>query len=87
LEHEVTGLVVPPDAPAVMSAAIIRLLEDPARAAAMGQAARQHIARHYSLDRMVHATESLYLELLAMKLRRPLASAPPRPSRAHRSAT
>jgi hypothetical protein len=53
----------------------------------MGQAARQHIARHYSLDRMVHATESLYLELLAMKLRRPLASAPPRPSRAHRSAT
>jgi hypothetical protein len=28
---------------------------------------------------MVHATESLYLELLAMKQRRPLRSAPHRP--------
>jgi glycosyltransferase involved in cell wall biosynthesis len=86
LEHESNGLLVPPDAPAAMAAAIIRLLNDPVRAAELGRAARQHIVRHYSLDRMVHATEALYLELLAAKQRQPIRSARHRPPAHHRSA-
>ena len=70
---EVTGLLVEPgDAPALASA-IERLLRDPALARRLGDAARKAIEAHYSVEKMVRATEALYLDLLARKQRKPSA--------------
>jgi glycosyltransferase involved in cell wall biosynthesis len=51
--HDETGLLVPPDDPSALAAAILELLHDPARARAMGQAGRQRVEELFSLDRMV----------------------------------
>jgi len=62
-----TGLLVPPgDAPA-LAAAIARLLSDRGLAARLGHASRRLIQDRFSVERMVAATEQLYLELLARK--------------------
>lgn len=68
-----TGLLVPPADSAALVASIARLLEDPGLAARLGQAGRQVIADRFSVERMVHATEQLYLDLLARKQRPMLA--------------
>ena len=59
-----TGLLVPPDDPAALARALESLLTAPDRARAMGETARQEIARRYSFDRMVQAFEELYLRQL-----------------------
>jgi glycosyltransferase involved in cell wall biosynthesis len=70
----VNGLLVEPgDAPA-LAGAIARLLHDPALAWRLGRAARQAIEDRYSVEKMVRATGQLYLNLLARKQRKPLAS-------------
>lgn len=78
-----TGLLVPPgDAPA-LAAAIARLLDDRSMAVRLGQTARQFIAEHFSVERMVQSTEQLYLELLARKQRASFLAGPlrgPRPT-------
>jgi glycosyltransferase involved in cell wall biosynthesis len=75
----VNGLLVPPaDAPA-MAAAIERLLTDAELATRLGRAARQSIHERFTVERMVHATEQLYLDLLARKLRTPLPARPAAP--------
>jgi glycosyltransferase involved in cell wall biosynthesis len=63
------GLLVTPGDPASMAAAITRLLGDPALARGLGARAKQTILDRFSLDRMVHATESLYDRLLTSKHR------------------
>jgi L-malate glycosyltransferase len=63
----VTGLLVPPGDSRAMAAAIARLLSEPELAAALGRAARQTVEDRFSADRMVEATEQLYMELLAEK--------------------
>jgi glycosyltransferase involved in cell wall biosynthesis len=73
IEDGATGLLVEPGDPAALAAAIGRLLSDPELAARLGRAARQAIEDRYSVDRMVRATERLYLDLLARKQRKPLA--------------
>ena len=59
-----TGLLVPPDDARALAAALGRLLDDPAMAAALGRAARVTIEQRFSLAAMVAATERLYIELL-----------------------
>jgi len=55
-----TGLLVSdPDAEA-FAAAVLRLLDDPALAARLGDAARQTVERQFSTDRMVEDTLDLY---------------------------
>lgn len=54
-----TGLVVPVDE-AAFSAALAALIADPARARAMGQAARVDALARFSADRMVEAYLALY---------------------------
>jgi rhamnosyl/mannosyltransferase len=58
--------VSPGDTPA-LAAAIARLLDAPRLAARLGAGGREAIAQRFSIDRMVEATEQLYLELLARK--------------------
>jgi hypothetical protein len=59
-----TGLLVAPDDPAALAAAIESLVLSPARAAMLGAAARDEVTRRYSFDRMVRGFEDLYLAQL-----------------------
>jgi glycosyltransferase involved in cell wall biosynthesis len=68
----VNGLLVPPADALALAGAIERLLDDTELAARLGQAARRSIQERFTVERMVHATEQLYLDLLARKLRKPL---------------
>lgn len=59
----VTGVVVPPDDDDALVAAINRL-RDPATRAAMGAAARARVEAEFTLEKMVEAVESAYVEAL-----------------------
>ncbi len=60
---EVTGLLVPPGDSNALAEAIVRLLQDPDGRQAMGQAGRERVRAHFSVERMVRETEALYEEL------------------------
>ena len=55
-----TGLLVPPANPEALAAAIESLVADPARAAALGAAARDEIESRYSFERMLRDFDALY---------------------------
>ena len=59
-----TGLLVPPRDPEALVAALRSLVEAPARARALGRAARAEVQQRYSFDRMVSSFEDLYLSML-----------------------
>ncbi len=67
LQDNETGLLVPPSDPESLSRAIIKLLDDPARAARMGRAARAHALTRFDIKRQARETEELYLKALADK--------------------
>jgi glycosyltransferase involved in cell wall biosynthesis len=71
LVNDVNGVLVPSSQPEAMAAAILRLLDTPSLARQLGASARQTIEQRFSLDRMVHATESLYERLLLAKHAKP----------------
>ncbi len=58
-----TGLLVPPADPAAIAEAVVTLLQDPVRAARMGEAGRRRVAAEFSLSRHVEAVEALYREV------------------------
>ena len=70
LQHERSGLLIPPANPALMAAAINRLLANPPLARELGARARQVIVDRFSLERMVARTAAVYEDLLARKQRR-----------------
>ncbi|MBM3255545.1 MAG: glycosyltransferase family 4 protein [Candidatus Omnitrophica bacterium] len=59
------GLLFEPANPLALSAAILKILNDPERAMALGYAARRLIRERFSLAEMVLETERLYLECLS----------------------
>jgi glycosyltransferase involved in cell wall biosynthesis len=66
----VTGFLVPPQSPPDLARAMIRVLQEPALAKAMGQAGRERAERNFSLDQYVNNIEEVYLELLACAVER-----------------
>ncbi len=66
VEDGVSGLLVEPEDPEGLAAAILRLLDEPERAEAMGRAARRR-AEAFSWERMVDRYEALYRELGATR--------------------
>jgi len=64
VDDGVTGLLVPPGDPVALSAALSTVLEDPQRAAAMGQAANTR-ARSFTASAVVGRIEELYTALVA----------------------
>jgi glycosyltransferase involved in cell wall biosynthesis len=64
LEHERSGLLVPPGDPHRLDEAIRRLLEDPALALRLAQAARKRVEERYSRQAMVRRFEAFYHDLL-----------------------
>jgi L-malate glycosyltransferase len=69
VEDEVSGLLVPPRDPAALGKAIIRLIEQPALARALGQRAAQLAQARFGLDSMVTSIETGYARLLAQRRR------------------
>ena len=59
-----SGLLIPPESPGALAAALAELANDPERAAALGQRLHQRFAREFSLPVMVAQTEQRYLQLL-----------------------
>ena len=60
-----TGLLVPPDDPPALLAAITRLLDDPALRARLGAAGRRSVETEFSAQRMAERTAEFYREVLA----------------------
>jgi glycosyltransferase involved in cell wall biosynthesis len=69
VEHEVTGLLVPPRNVDALAAAIHCLAADRGRRQRMGEAARKRATAMYSLGRLVTDVEELYTTGLAAKRR------------------
>ncbi|MFL6132953.1 MAG: glycosyltransferase family 4 protein, partial [Nocardioidaceae bacterium] len=64
LQHDRTGLVVPPDDDVALAAALCRLRQDRALRERLGSTAAGLARDRFTLSRMVAAYESLYQELL-----------------------
>ena len=60
-----TGLLVPPDDPAALAEAVNALLDDPARATALGEAGRVRARAEFSVARMAERTAAAYEEALS----------------------
>jgi glycosyltransferase involved in cell wall biosynthesis len=83
-----TGLVVPPRDSTALADAVIALLRDPARSAAMAAASRARHAEHFTVERMVAGTAAVYARVLSTpRARRGPRAAWPRGSRRHGPAT
>jgi glycosyltransferase involved in cell wall biosynthesis len=65
-----TGLLVEPGDATALAHAIAKLLQEPALAGRLGMAARRAVEDRYSIEKMVRATEALYVDLLARKQRK-----------------
>ena len=62
-----TGLLVPPDDPVALAAAILRLCADPAERRLLGNAGYERVHLHFTADRMIDETLTIYREALASK--------------------
>ena len=64
MAHGKSGLVVPKGKAASLADAMVALLRDPARAAALASAGRAEALQRYSVERMVSDYARLYREIL-----------------------
>jgi glycosyltransferase involved in cell wall biosynthesis len=64
IENEVNGLLIPPGDADAISEALRRLIHHPAEAQTFGQAARQTVLSHYSIDSVVERYAALYTSLV-----------------------
>ncbi|MBI3895000.1 MAG: GT4 family glycosyltransferase PelF [Acidobacteria bacterium] len=64
IEDGVSGLLVPPSDSEALARAMRSLMENPELAHRYGQAGKQRVTEHFSLERMVRQTEQHYLQLL-----------------------
>ncbi|MFH1143707.1 MAG: glycosyltransferase family 4 protein [Candidatus Eisenbacteria bacterium] len=64
IHHEQTGLLVPPAAAEDLADAVLRVLEDPALAARLGQAARAYVAQHGDARETSRALDAAFLSAL-----------------------
>jgi glycosyltransferase involved in cell wall biosynthesis len=67
VEHEATGLLVPPSQPLALAAVIGRLLASPDQCVEMGRAGRHRYEKTFTAERMSRATLSVYDHALRVK--------------------
>jgi glycosyltransferase involved in cell wall biosynthesis len=60
VQHDETGLLVPPGEPAAFAAAIDRLLDAPQDRARMGRLGRERVLEHFDIGRTVDQVEAIY---------------------------
>jgi len=65
----VDGLLVPPEDPAALAAAVAHVLREPELAARLGTAARLRVASHFAVETMVDRTLRVYRETLRTGMR------------------
>ena len=63
-QHEVTGLVVPPEAPQALANAMERFIQEPELGPVMGRAARQRYEQLFTGRRMAAAYLDAYQQIL-----------------------
>lgn len=64
VENKETGLLVPPGRPEDLARAMVSLLDDPARARAMGMAGRRRVEARFTWARAAERTEQVYAEAI-----------------------
>ncbi len=64
VEDGISGLLVPPGRPDDLANALRRLLDDPARRRAMGQAGRRRVEQQFSWASVAEQTERVYAEAI-----------------------
>jgi len=69
VQHEETGLLIPPKDPEALALSLARLLENPELAKRLGQKARERVQEKYSLERLAQVVNATYDELAQRKLR------------------
>src|SRR5215813_12116020 len=67
IQHQRTGLLVPPNDPQALAEAVVQLLRNPQSAAAWAQAGGQLIDTHYALEHMIDRTAAVYKAVLVEK--------------------
>ena len=65
IEHGATGYVIPPESPNALADAIVALVHDRNLRAAMGQAARARVEKHFSHAALAAGSVALYSEVIA----------------------
>jgi len=60
VDHDTTGLLVPPEDDRALAAAIESLLDDPDRRRRMGRAGRERVLSEFTLQPMVAKTSAIY---------------------------
>ncbi|MFQ6130804.1 MAG: glycosyltransferase family 4 protein [Armatimonadota bacterium] len=68
VEDRVSGVLVPPGEPRAIANAVLSILRNPERLAALGEAGRRRVEEHFALARMVERTAELYRELVREKV-------------------
>jgi glycosyltransferase involved in cell wall biosynthesis len=67
VSDDVSGLLVPPGRADVLGTALLDVLSNPARAKALGQAARRRVEERFSVTLFADRVQQLYDELLIKK--------------------
>lgn len=75
IRDDETGLLVPPSDSAKLAERILELLDDPARARRIGDAARLEVQQEFRVDQMVQKTADVYREILGLTAPTPTPSA------------
>lgn len=65
VEDGVNGLLVPPEDPIALAAALVRLISDPAAARAMGVRGKAIVAKRFTTEAMMNQTVTVYKQLLS----------------------
>ncbi len=65
VEHQKTGIIIPPQDSNALTEAVIELLHSPERASQMGQFGYQRVKEHFSIDSVVKHTEAVYDQFLS----------------------
>ena len=67
IEHERTGLIVPPGNPDALARALLRLLREPELAQRLGEAARNRYQERYRPEVMTRKLETLFTDLISRR--------------------
>jgi glycosyltransferase involved in cell wall biosynthesis len=86
IEHDQTGLLVPPRNPRALATAVLGLIDRPDHGRALARAGRARVLAAFSLEAKVFRIETLYRQLLGRRASATLAASPAPARRDLRSA-
>lgn len=70
IQHEETGLTVPPGQPAALAAAVCRLLREPELRQRLARNGRERVWAEFSVERFLRSTQDFYLQNLEQRRRK-----------------